>query len=201
MQQLHQHITSSGQKIVHMPIPKSTYNTLTRAVGKYTNILTGYANPQDMPELVINPRTGKQYSWANNPIKSQKRMPVAVETAEESKTVQERSTSKSAATQTTPVNIPAQKPQVKNAITSEEMAKTMSNIHKELQNSQAAALEAFKVEMQQEMACQMTIIKEMQSKLATSIQATANNGISQMQAAAFQAAPAIILPTPQQPVG
>eukprot|EP00957_Ditylum_brightwellii_P039171 2962429-Ditylum_brightwellii.AAC.1 len=77
----------------------------------------------------------------------------------------------------------------------------MDDLCKKLQNSQAIALEAFKVEMQQEMARQMTIITEMQSKLATSIQDIVNNDISQIQAAAFQAAPAIIPPTPPQPVG
>eukprot|EP00957_Ditylum_brightwellii_P039172 2962429-Ditylum_brightwellii.AAC.2 len=59
MHEFHQHITSSNQKIAHMPIPKSTYNTLARAVGKYAKVLTGYANPQDMPEPATNPRTGK----------------------------------------------------------------------------------------------------------------------------------------------
>eukprot|EP00957_Ditylum_brightwellii_P129350 9867330-Ditylum_brightwellii.AAC.1 len=65
------------------------------------------------------------------------------------------------------------------------MAKQMEDFRKELHKSQTTLLNAFKIEIQQEMTRQMSIITDMQSKLTTSVQNIVNKGILQMRVAAI----------------
>eukprot|EP00957_Ditylum_brightwellii_P205216 15342883-Ditylum_brightwellii.AAC.1 len=97
-------------------------------MGSYTDVLVGFANPQDIPEPATNPYTGKQQSYSSNPIRARKHMAVAIDVSKGTANITTDATSVSmpstslttaAATSALP---PANPPPDTPGVTTEEMA-------------------------------------------------------------------------------